>query len=157
MRYPGTWRADIDKGVVKNLKPTTPIPVTSSAKDFSVNLLTEFSNVFGLRSEETAYLVEFSLRDRRLVEYQQTISGVRVEHSFITFSVINSQLEQVTSRVYPEASRHVSTVTPTLTKQDAIDAASADFKRNLKSADGVKVNKSELVVLPVEGSYFLTC
>jgi hypothetical protein len=44
-RYPGTWRVDIDNAVVKNLKPTTPMPITSSPKDFSVNLLGEFSNV----------------------------------------------------------------------------------------------------------------
>jgi Zn-dependent metalloprotease len=155
-RYPGTWRVDIDKAVVKNLTPTTPILITSSPKDFSINLLGEFSNIFGLHSEETAYVVEFNLRNKRIVEYRQRIGEVPIENSFITFSVDDSKLEQVTSRVYPEASRNLST-TPTLEKQVAIDVVSADFRRNVKSADSAQVNyKTDLVVLPLDDSYFLT-
>jgi len=156
-RYPGTWRVDIEEGVVKNLKPTTPMPITASPKDFSLDLLSESPNVFGLNSEETAYLVEFNLREKRVVEYRQMIGGVPVEYSFITFSINDSRLEQITSRVYPEITRQLNSVTPSLPKEAALDIGASDFKNNLGGGTSLQINRQgDLVILPQDGAYFLT-
>jgi Zn-dependent metalloprotease/uncharacterized protein (DUF486 family) len=154
--YQGTWKVDIQNGVVKNINPTSPILVTSP-KDFSLGFLAEFSNIFGIRSSEAAYLLEFNLRDKRVVEYRQEIDGVPVEYSFITFAVKDSQLEQITSRLYPEVSQQFNSVSPSLTKQAAFDIADSDFEKNLISGISSKTNHNgELVILPEGGDYFLT-
>ena len=156
-KYPGTWKVEIEKGVVKNLKPTTPILITSSPKDFSLSLLSEFSNAFGISSEEITYLMEFNLRQRRVVEYRQVIGGVPVEYSFLTFSVQDSQLEQVTSRLYPAVSSNLKSVIPSLKRESAFDIASLDSNDNLRGSSSQKVNyRGDLVVLPEGTAYFLT-
>jgi Zn-dependent metalloprotease len=154
-RYDGTWKVDIENGVVKNLSPVATVNVASSPKDFSREFLSEFSTLFGIPSSETSYITEFSLRERRVVEYRQEINGVPVEYSFLTFSVADSQLEQITSRVYPVAGESLKGAGTAIEKEEAYSIASSD-------AVGKSTNKEqfnfagELVILPEGGAYFLS-
>ncbi|HJS22991.1 MAG TPA: fibronectin type III domain-containing protein [Pyrinomonadaceae bacterium] len=154
--YPGKWEIDIAEGHVKNLKPTTAMAVNTSGKDFSRAFLDEFSTLFGITPAEASYVVEFNLRDRRVVEYRQALNQVPVEHSFVTFAVANSRLEQVTSRLYTALNPDTFSVTPNLQRDLACDVATADFRRTVGRGDATELKcKENLVVLPDESNFYL--
>ena len=154
--YPGTWKADIVRGYVKNLKPSGPVAVEASPKDFTRKWLAQFSSLFGVGSEATGYLTEFNLGPGRIVEYRQVFGGVPVEYSFLTFSVKDSKLEQITSRVYPQVGRGLSGTTPALDKKTAFDLALLDLGSAERDVSRLRINfKGELVVLPEAEADFL--
>ncbi|HEX5707524.1 MAG TPA: hypothetical protein VFX96_09530 [Pyrinomonadaceae bacterium] len=156
-KYPGTWKVDIARGLVKRLRPVTDIEFAASPKEFSSELLSEFAGLFGVTPEELTYLTDYNLKERQVVEHRQTVNGVPVEHSFLIVSTIGGKLEQVTSRVYERAKEAVPSTTPALGAQEAADAATSDLRAQSVNVDGLELTyESEQRILPEGETFTLT-
>src|SRR5580765_1207855 len=154
--YPGNWEVELDHGTIKTLKPISPVAVDLPAKDFSRTFLAQFSKLFGITADSAAYVIEYNLRSKRVVEYRQVVNNVPVEQSFITFAVEDSHLRLVTSRVYSDLNANQFDVTPAFQNVSACEIAANDFAGASNQTPANVTCKGALLILPENGKYFLT-
>ncbi|HEU4710047.1 MAG TPA: hypothetical protein VFS76_00705 [Pyrinomonadaceae bacterium] len=156
-KYPGTWKAYFDKGRARTLRPVSRIPVRTEPRQFSSQLLTDVSQVFGIASPDAAFVSEYSLRQKQVVEYRQTFGGVPVEYSYITVLINDQSLEQVASQVYPEVADVLPQPVPRLDQQSANLAIQSDLDlRNGSERYGELLYDTSLVILPEADTFILS-
>ncbi|HXQ73918.1 MAG TPA: Calx-beta domain-containing protein [Pyrinomonadaceae bacterium] len=156
-KYPGTWKAYFDKGRTKTLRPVSRIPVTTDPREFSSQLLTDVSQVFGVAAQDLALVTNYSLRQKQVVEYKQTFGGVPIEYSYITILINDLSLEQVATQVYPEVSDVLPRPVPRLDQQGANLAIQNDPELKKAAAQyGELTYDTSLVILPEAGSFILS-
>jgi hypothetical protein len=156
-KYPGTWKADVEQNFVKRLRPVTEVNVGASPDAFSAELMSESARLFGVPPDEVTHFADFPLRDKRVVEYRQTLDGIPVEHSFVTIAAVGPKLEQVSSRLYRNVRDGLPGTTPALSREQAGALAEAELRALSGRAEELKVStEADLRIFPAGESFFLT-
>ncbi len=156
-KHPGTWRIYVENGYTKVLRPVSSVSINTAPRDFSSQLLNEFSEIFGIGSAEISYVTDYNLGERHVVEYRQVIAGIPVEYSHITFSINGPGLEQISSRVYPEAKREIVGTSAAVDEQTAIKVINDDIASEAVKTQDLNLSyRASLSILSEQSSTTLT-
>lgn len=152
-RYPERkWHVQVKNGYAEHIRITPPLSVgTTKTKDFSIEVIKNFSHLFGITADEAYHLIETEAKDGSGTSlYIQTIDNVPVFNSHITFVFEHNALTRITTRVYPDVKGFVSTA-PLISNEVACEIARNDaYGMENSPSSPLECGEGELLIAPKE-------